>query len=245
MPRVPILNSGVPARIQKILSAHGVASRRQAEQMILAGRVTVNGKPAVIGQSAQFGHDEIAVDCVPLMPVRELMYIMLNKPRGYITTVSDDRGRKTVMDLVADTGTRVFPVGRLDKDTEGLLLLTNDGHFANAVAHPSNCLMKTYEVRIRGETAGAEEKLSQRMEIDSHIVHAASVVLAERTENGAVLHITISEGRNRQIRKMCTKCGFEVLSLMRLSIGPLGLGSLEKGKWRHLTKKERRSLCDT
>jgi len=244
MPRVQIPDSGAPARIQKILSAHGIASRRQAEQLILAGRVTVNGKPAVIGQSAQFGYDEIAVDCVPLMPVGELVYIMLNKPRGYITTVSDDRGRQTVMDLVTGVGTRVFPVGRLDMDTEGLLLLTNDGHFANAVAHPSNGLMKTYEVRIRGETVGAAKMLCRPMEIDSHIVHAASAVLTERTENGAVLHVTISEGRNRQIRKMCAKCGFEVLSLMRLSIGPLGLGSLETGKWRRLTKKELRSLCD-
>jgi len=241
-PSIP--DCDTPARIQKILSAHGVASRREAERLIMAGRVTVNGIPAMIGQSAQFGHDEIAVDGVPLTPVNELVYIMLNKPRGYITTASDDRGRKTVMDLVVGAGVRVYPVGRLDMDTEGLLLMTNDGKFANSIAHPSYNRTKMYETRVRGDAAGAADMLGLSMEIDSHTVHAASVALTECNTDGGVLHISINEGRNRQIRKMCAKCGLEVLSLKRLSIGPLKLGSLKTGEWRRLTDEECKSLFE-
>jgi len=229
-------------RLQKILSAHGAASRREAERMILAGQVTVNGKPAKIGQSAQFGIDDIAVNGIPLAPIFELVYIMLNKPVGYITTMRDDRGRKTVRELVQDAGVKVYPVGRLDMDTEGLLLMTNDGNFANAVAHPSFNKTKTYEARVRGDAVKAAALLRGPIEIDSHVVRAASVTVTERTENGGTLRITIHEGRNRQLRKMCAQCGLELVSLKRLAIGSLELGKLKTGKWRYLTDKERLSL---
>jgi len=229
-------------RLQKILSAHGAASRREAERLILSGQVTVNGETAKIGQSARYGVDEIAVRGAPIGPAAEPVYIMLNKPAGYITTMRDDRGRRTVMDLVKDAGAKVYPVGRLDMDTEGLLLLTNDGQFANAVAHPSFNKAKTYEARVRGDAAGAAVLLRAPIEVDSRIVRAGSVKLAGRTAGGGVLLITINEGRNRQLRKMCAACGLEVLSLKRLSIGPLELGALKTGKWRRLTDEERRSL---
>jgi len=232
-----------PQRIHKILSAHGAASRREAERMIQSGRVTVNSLPATIGQSACPGRDEIAIDGVLLAPIGELVYIMLNKPRGYITTAKDDRGRKTVMELVAGAGARLYPVGRLDMDTEGLLLLTNDGRFANAVAHPSFEKKKTYEVHVHGDAPGAADMLRKPMEVDSHPVHAASVTVKERKADGGILHITINEGRNRQVRKMCESCGLKVLSLKRLSIGTVQLGALGTGKWRHLTENERRALC--
>jgi 23S rRNA pseudouridine2605 synthase len=209
-------------RIQKILSAHGVASRRKAEALILEGRVTVNGLKAELG--------------------RELVYIMLNKPRGYVTTMSDERGRKTVMSLLTDLDARVFPVGRLDINSEGLLLLTNDGLFANTVAHPSFNKAKTYEVRVRGDAAGAVGPLGRPMELDFHMILAEGVTLAKRTADGGILRITISEGRNRQIRKMCANCGLDVVSLKRVSIGSLALGELRTGKWRHLTKEELRNM---
>jgi len=237
---------GVPPgglqRLQKILSAHGVASRRGAERLIESGRVTVNGQTAGLGQSATPGRDEIAVDGVPLEPHGGLVYIMLNKPPGYVTTVSDERGRKTVMSLVAGVKTRVYPIGRLDMYSEGLLLLTNDGQFANAVAHPSNNKKKVYEVRIAGDASGAAHMLRRPIEVDNCLVRAAAVEVLDEAEGGGVLGITVSEGRNRQIRKMCGLCGIKVLSLKRVSIGAVRLGSLGIGRWRHLTGEEVDSL---
>ncbi|MDR0489890.1 MAG: rRNA pseudouridine synthase [Oscillospiraceae bacterium] len=225
-------------RIQKILSAHGASSRRKAEQLILEGRVTVNGVVAKLGESAEDGVDEIAIDGIPLDPIGHLVYIMLNKPRGYITTMSDERGRDTVTQLVGYNGARVYPVGRLDMDSEGLLLLTNDGHFANAVMHPSHNRAKTYEVRVRGDVNSGAKLLRQPITVDSHIVQAASVEVNERTAAGGVLLISINEGRNRQIRKMCEQCGLNAVQLKRISIGTLELGSLKPGQWRHLTDEE-------
>jgi len=236
-------NGPAPQRLSKILSAHGVTSRREAEVMIRSGRVSVGGKQASIGQSARPGVDEIAVDGIPLAAKSELLYIMLNKPRGYVTTVSDERGRSTVMDLVTGAGTRLFPVGRLDYDSEGLILLTNDGRFAFAVAHPSFNVKKTYEIRARGDIRGAAERLRCPMEIDGKTVRAVSVRLMKRTAAGGLLQVTISEGRNRQVRKMCALCGLSVLSLKRISIGSLELGSLKPGQWRFLTESERKALC--
>lgn len=233
------------ARLQKILSAHGVASRREAERLIRDGRVTVNGNPATPGQSAQYGYDEIAVDGAPLGPAEEPVYIMLNKPRGYITTVSDDRGRPTVMSLVTDAGVKLYPVGRLDMDSEGLLLLTNDGDFAEAVAHPSGGKVKTYEVTARGYTASALAALNRPMVIDTRSIRAASAELMERAGDAAKLRIAIHEGRNRQIRKMCAVCGLKVQSLKRVAIGALVLGLLETGQWRRLTEDEVLSLTGT
>jgi len=223
-------------RISKILSAHGVASRREAERMILAGRVTVGGITAQLGQSAEC--HEIAIDGKPLTPQGEFVYIMLNKPRGYVTTMRDERGRKTVRELVAGVGTRVYPAGRLDINSEGLLIMTNDGRFANAVTHPSHNKAKTYRVRVRGDITGAEESLSRPMEIDLHMTRPASVRLLRRTEDGGIFLIRIHEGRNRQIRKMCEQCGLAVESLKRVSIGELKLGTLKSGQWRHLTEAE-------
>jgi len=219
-----------------------VASRREAERLIETGRVTVNGQRAQLGQSAEFGRDAIEVDGAPLRPRRENVYIMLNKPPGFVTTVRDERGRKTVMSLVKGVNARVYPVGRLDMYSEGLLLLTSDGQFANAVAHPSNSKKKTYEARISGDAAGAVQLLRRPMQIDSCLVRAADVSLLQQEEDGGVLQITVHEGRNRQIRKMCALCGIKLLSLKRTSIGAVRLGSLESGRWRSLTDEEIRSL---
>ncbi|MCL2408040.1 MAG: rRNA pseudouridine synthase [Oscillospiraceae bacterium] len=225
-------------RIQKIISAHGIASRREAEMMILNGRVAVNGIPATLGQQAALLRDEITIDGVLLNQKDPSVYIMLNKPRGYLTTLKDDRGRKTVKDLVADVGTRVYPAGRLDMDSEGLLILTNDGQFANAVMHPSNNKAKTYEVRVRGDAENGARLMRLPMEIDSYTIRPAEVMLKARADDGGILQITIREGRNRQIRKMCAKCSLAVLSLKRMSVGTLELGALKPGKWRYLTREE-------
>ncbi|MCL2226957.1 MAG: rRNA pseudouridine synthase [Oscillospiraceae bacterium] len=233
----------MPERISKILSARGIASRRESERLIREGRVCVNGVAAEIGQSADAEYDEITVDGAPLSSRASPVYIMLNKPRGFITTVSDDRGRKTVMDLVSDVETRVYPVGRLDMASEGLLLMTNDGEFANVVAHPSRGKIKTYEVKVRGDAVGAVQFLCQPVLIDSRMVWANSVELIKKTAGGGILSVSIYEGRNRQIRKMCDVFELKVLSLRRVSIGTLKLGSLALGQWRHLTEAERRSLC--
>ena len=227
-----------PERVSKILSAHGVASRREAERMILAGRVSVNGAPATLGQKATPGVDEIAVDGAPLAPVSKAFYLMLNKPRGYVTTMSDEQGRRAVTELVSDIDARVYPVGRLDINSEGLLLLTNDGAFANAVMHPKFGKTKTYQVQARGDIAAAAAKLANPMEIDSHTVKAASVKVLKPTSDGGFLEIIINEGRNRQVRKMCNECGIKVLSLKRTAIGNLRLGNLPTGKWRHLSEGE-------
>jgi len=233
-----ITNANTPERISKILSAHGVASRREAEIMIAAGRVHVNGELATLGQKACDVTDVITVDGMPLRRKDEPVYIMLNKPRGYLTTMKDQRGRKTVLSLVTDSGARVYPVGRLDMDSEGLLLMTNDGGFANRVCHPSNNKLKTYEVRVRGDAAAAVFKLGLPMEVDAYVIRAASVKLVSGGPEGGVLNIGIFEGRNRQIRKMCVLCGLWILSLKRLSIGEVNLGELETGRWRYLTGAE-------
>ena len=225
-------------RIQKILSAHGVASRRASEQLILQGRVTVNGNVATIGGSADDECDDIRIDGTALAPAGKPVYLMLNKPAGYLTTVSDDRGRMSVLQLVSDAGARVYPVGRLDMDSEGLLLMTNDGQFANSVMHPSFNIAKTYEVCVRGDIDGGLVSLKRHVTIDEYTVHAVSAAIKERSGARAVISIQIAEGRNRQIRKMCAVCGLYVESLKRVAIGPLELGSLETGKWRFLTRDE-------
>ena len=229
-------------RLQKILSAYGITSRRAAESLILESRVCINGVTATLGQSARPYIDEITVDGVKALGNAEHKYIMLNKPRGYLTTLRDDRGRKTVMELIADLGVRVYPVGRLDYNSEGLLLFTNDGRFANAVSHPSGGKKKTYEVLVRGDAAKAAKLLSEPVSVDGHFLQAANVSLVLESADGGVLIITIAEGKNRQIRKMCAACGVSVRALKRISIGPVELGSLETGKWRFLTEEEVRSL---
>ena len=233
-----------PERVSKIISACGVSSRREAESLIIAGRVTVRGVPAVLGQKAEQGVDEIAIDGVPLARSGEYVYIMLNKPRGYVTTMSDEHGRNTIVSLVEQLGIRVYPVGRLDMDSEGLLLMTNDGAFANAVAHPSGNLAKTYEARVRGDINAAASRMRLPMDIGPHRVCALSVEVLEQSTGGGTLSVAIAEGRNRQVRKMCALCGLTVVALKRVSIGDLELGELGTGRWRHLTQEEREGLTE-
>ena len=235
----------MPERLHKIIAAHGIASRREAERMIADGRVTVNGAAAVTGQTADTDSDSIAIDGRLIAGKSRPVYIALNKPRGYVTTVKDECGRKTVMDLLTDLQERVYPIGRLDINSEGLLLMTNDGDFANSVAHPSFEVVKTYEVHIRGDAVRAAEALMQPVEIDSRWVQAVSSELINITDGGGVIRISVIEGRNRQIRRMCAACGVEVRTLKRAAIGSVKLGSLKSGEWRYLTEKEHRSLVYT
>lgn len=225
-------------RIQKILSARGVASRRQAEEMIRAGKVTCNGKVCVIGDTADPETDEIMVEGQPLPIPGDRVYIMLHKPKGYVTTLSDEKGRKNAAQLVADCGVRVYPVGRLDMDSEGLLLFTNDGDFANQMMHPKHEVNKTYDVSVKNFTAEGLEKFARPMTLDGYKLRIPDVKLIEKTEDRARLQITIHEGRNRQVRRMCAIAGMQVKRLVRVKEGSLSLGDLPVGKWRYLTREE-------
>lgn len=229
-------------RLQKILSARGVASRRKAEEMISAGRVTVNGKTARLGDTAEAETDEILVDGSPLPRQGDYVYILLNKPRGYVTTLSDEKGRPNAAQLVADCGTRVYPVGRLDMDSEGLLLFTNDGEFANRLMHPKHQVEKTYDTWVTGYTPGAEELLKRPIELDGYRIRPPELVLLKAEGEKARLRITIHEGRNRQVRRMCQAAGMTVTRLRRISEGALRLGDLPLGKWRYLTREELEKL---
>ena len=227
-------------RLQKIIAQAGLMSRRAAEEAIAAGRVTLNGSPASLGDCADPAQDSICLDGVPVASAEEKIYLMLHKPRGVVTTMHDEKGRKTAADLVKSIGVRVFPVGRLDLDSEGLLLMTNDGDFANRVTHPSHEVTKCYHTWVRGESpAEAVKYLNQPMLIDGVMIRPATVsVLQIINDSEALLSITIYEGRNRQVRKMCEQCGLRVTRLLRVSEGELQLGKLPPGKWRHLTKEE-------
>ena len=229
-------------RLQKILSELGVASRREAERLIAGGFVAVNGKTAGIGEKADAARDRITLRGAPLGAPPSKRYLMLNKPRGYVTTVQDEKGRKTVLDLVAGCGVRVYPVGRLDLNSEGLLLMTNDGEFANRVMHPSFEKEKEYRVSVTGEVTGAVHRLSQPMEIDGSPIHPAKVRVISSDSQHTVLSVTIHEGRNRQIRKMCELCNLEVKRLIRVTVDGVQLGALPSGRWRELTAEEVRSL---
>ena len=224
-------------RLQKLLSAAGVCSRRAAEGYITAGRVTVNGETALLGQQADPETDDIRVDGVPLGREPEAVYLMLNKPRGYVTTVSDEQGRKTVMDLLTGVSTRVYPVGRLDRDSEGLLLLTNDGALTHRLLHPSH-ESKEYRVTVSGPVEHAAERLSRVRDVVGLPIRPAEVRELSRKGNRAELSVTIHEGRNRQIRRMCAQCGLEVLRLQRVREHCLELGALPLGQWRYLTAEE-------
>lgn len=229
-------------RLQKLLSAAGVCSRRAAETYLTAGRVTVNGEPARLGQKADPDRDEILVDGRPLAPRAKPVYILLNKPRGYVTTLSDEQGRKTVAELVADCGARVYPVGRLDLDSEGLLLLTNDGDWAQHLLHPSHEVEKTYHVSVFGPVAGAAARLAAMTDLEGEPIRPARVEVLRQTARTAVLAVTIHEGKNRQIRRMCARCGLTVKRLRRVQEGPLKLGNLPTGKWRDLSENEVEAL---
>lgn len=228
-------------RIQKILSDRGVASRRKAEEMMLAGRVTVNGHVCKIGDTADPDADDIRVDGKPIPKAAQRLYIMLHKPRGYVSTLSDERGRRTVAELVADCGQRVYPCGRLDYDSEGLLLMTNDGDFAQLLMHPKHEVDKVYAVTVTGYTPQALENLKQPVTLDGYTIRPPQARLLREGEK-ALLEVTIHEGRNRQVRRMCAMAGMEVVRLKRIREGTLELGNLPCGKWRMLTDNEITSL---
>ncbi len=229
-------------RLQKLLSARGIASRRKAEEMISAGLVSVNGQTAHLGDSADPDLDEIRVEGKPLPASEDRVYLMLHKPRGYVTTLSDEQGRPNAAQLVADCGVRVYPVGRLDMDSEGLLLFTNDGAFANALMHPKHEVDKTYDAWVRGYSPEALEKLGRPVTLDGYTIRKPQVRLIKAQGEGALIRITIHEGRNRQVRRMCDLAGMHVTRLKRVREGSLTLGDLPLGKWRYLTDQEVQSL---
>ena len=225
-------------RLQKILSAAGLCSRRTAETWLTAGRVTVNGVPAALGDKADAEKDAIAVDGKPLPKAESFRYLMLHKPRGYVTTLSDERGRKIVADLVADAGVRVYPVGRLDRDSEGLLILTNDGALAQRLTHPSHEISKTYQVTVQGDTDGAAERLAAMRSLEGEPIAPVRVRVLRQEEGRALLELTLRQGKNRQIRRMCAWCGLAVPRLRRIREDCLTLGGLRAGTWRDLTPEE-------
>lgn len=228
-------------RIQKIISSRGLASRRQAETWIQDGRVTCNGRICNLGQTADPDIDVIMIDNKPLPNEGKRVYIMLNKPRGYVTTLSDEKGRKNAAQLVQDCGTRVYPVGRLDMDSEGLLLFTNDGEFANLVMHPKHQINKTYKVTVTGFTQTGFERLKLPVSLDDYTIKPPQLQLIHQFDGPnqkAVLLVTIHEGRNRQVRRMCEIAGMKVTRLIRIQEDFLQLGDLPVGKWRYLTPQE-------
>ena len=228
-------------RLQKILAGRGIASRRHAEELILAGRVTCNGQVATLGQSADPEVDTILLDGRPLPSGDDKVYILLHKPRGYVTTLSDEKGRKNAAQLVADCGMRVYPVGRLDMDSEGLLLFTNDGEFANLLMHPKHEVDKTYRVQVRGFSEAGLERLKKPVTLDGYTIKRPEVKVvrqAKQPDARAELEVIIHEGRNRQVRRMCAMAGMNVIRLIRIREGKLDLGNLPVGKWRYLTDAE-------
>ena len=227
-------------RLQKLISSAGLASRRAAEELIKQGRVKVNGETASLGMSADPELDDIRVNGKRLRISGTRVYIMLNKPRGYVTTLSDEKGRKTVAELVKGADRRLYPVGRLDLNSEGLLIMTDDGEAANALMHPSHKVGKTYRVTVSGrEPEAAVRELEALREVEGEPIRPAQVSLAGETGEGKyMLDVTIHEGRNRQVRKMCAAAGLEVRRLVRIAEGELSLGGLQTGKWRYLTSEE-------
>ncbi len=231
-------------RLQKFFTECGIMSRRAAEDEIAAGKVTVNGVKASLGDKVDPAADIVVYKGKLLeYPHGEHTYVMLHKPRGYLTSMSDDRGRKCVSELVSDLGVRVYPVGRLDLNSEGLLLLTDDGELANILTHPKHCVGKLYNVSVRGEiTSEKLDILREPMLIDGYKTKGAEVELVEKYDGGAKLKITLHEGRNREIRKMCEHVELKVCRLCRVQIGEIKLGGLALGKWRFLDKSQVRYL---
>ena len=225
-------------RIQKILASRGVASRRKAEELIQAGRVTCNGQVCALGDTADPECDVLALDGKTVEATAERVYLMLHKPRGFVTTLSDELGRKNAAQLVADCGKRVYPVGRLDMDSEGLLLFTDDGDLANALMHPRHEVNKTYRVTVAQYAPDKLEVLKLPITLDGYTIRPPKVSLLWQEGQKAQILVTIHEGRNRQVRRMCAAAGMTVQRLLRISEGPLQLGDLPKGKWRYLTPLE-------
>ena len=230
-------------RLQKFIAQCGIASRRKAEELILNGHVKVNGKPAVLGDKVTAADKVFVKGKRIIMPKARYRYIMLNKPRGFITTMSDERGRKCVAQLVADVGDRVYPIGRLDKDSEGMLIFTNDGEFANKVMHPRNSVYKFYRVTVRPSIDEEQlVKLETGIELDGKKTAPAIVHVIEKQEGRVVLEMILHEGKNREIRRMCEAVGLEVARLRRTQIGGVKMGMLKQGAWRDLTEQEVKKL---
>lgn len=229
-------------RIQKVLADQGICSRREAERLIAAGKVKVNGHPVGVGDKMDPDYDKVSIDGknVRIVRKRQYTYIMLHKPRGYLTTRSDDRGRKTVMDLVADVPGMLRPVGRLDKDSEGLLLMTDDGAFINLLTHPSGGVGKLYRVTVNPRATEEQiVRMASGVVLDDGIKTQPCVIHVVTDEPGrTVLEITLHEGRNRQIRRMCSAVGLQVVRLKRSAEGPVKLGMLQPGEYRELKRSE-------
>ncbi len=226
-------------RLQKFMADNGIASRRKSEELIAEGRVKVNGKVAQIGDKIDPKHDVVSVNGRKIVRETGYVYLALNKPRGYVTTMSDEMDRKCVAELVADVGKRVYPVGRLDRDSEGLLLITNDGEFANAMTHPSRHIAKTYRVSVRPKITDDQiTVLTSSMMIDGRKTLPAEVRVVSSEEDKSVLEIVLYEGRNRQIRRLCEEAGLETVRLKRTAIGQLKLAGLKVGEYRSLTHDE-------
>ena len=225
-------------RLQKLIAQSGLCSRRKAEELLTSGRVTVDGVVAALGDKADPAVQTVAVDGKTLAFEEEKVYLMLHKPRGYVTTLSDEKGRKTAAELVADCGVRVYPVGRLDMDSEGLLLFTNDGDFMQTMTHPKHQVDKVYEVTVTGELDGAALRLAAVTDLDGEEIIPAQVTQLDRRGGQALLRVVIHQGKNRQIRRMCSQVGLQVKRLRRVAEESLLLGDLPVGKWRYITKEE-------
>ena len=227
-------------RLQKYIAQAGIASRRAAEKLIVDGKVTVGGEVVrELGTKVDPDRDMVSVNGKMIEPEKKKIYIVLNKPPGYLTTVSDDRGRKTIMELTGDIRQRIYPIGRLDMDSEGMLLMTSDGNFANLVMHPKNKIVKTYLAKVKGlPELSALEKLSRGVTIEDYKTAPAKFTLITGEMRDSMVRVEIAEGKNRQIRKMFDLIGHPVLSLKRVAIGDLGMGHLPRGKWRHLVASE-------
>lgn len=232
-------------RIHKLLSEAGIMSRRKAEESIQNGKVTVNGRKALVGQKVNPAKDIIAVEGVRIetRQHQKKVYLALHKPRGYVTTMQDEMNRRCVAELVKDAPARVYPIGRLDRNSEGLLLMTNDGDFANQIMHPRYHVPKCYRVTVRPDITDEQAmRLAEGVELDGQRTAPAQVTVLSKEPGRVVVQIVITEGRNRQIRRMCETVGLEVARLKRTSIGPVRLGMLPPGKWRMLTQQELSSL---
>lgn len=231
-------------RLQKYLSQCSVASRRKAEELIEQGKVKVNGRKAILGDKVDPVHDKIFVFGKPVLSnENKKMYVMLHKPRGFVTTLSDEQGRKCVADLVSDSGVRLFPVGRLDRNSEGLLFMTNDGEFANILTHPSRHVSKVYRVTVKGKVSDKQlDTMSVGMELEDYTTLPCEIGVIERFDDRTVLRFVLYEGKNREIRKLCEAVGLEVIRLKRVEMAGIKLGMLPQGRWRELNEKEVKKL---
>ena len=227
-------------KLQKYFSDCGILSRRAAEEEIKQGKVTVNGEVAFLGMRISPDVDVVIYKGARVLAQsEEKLYILLNKPRGIVTTLSDEKGRPTVLSLISGLGARVYPVGRLDIDSDGLLLLTNDGALTNKLTHPRHKIPKIYNVTVKGEvTEGALTLLSSPLVIDGYKIQPVKVEIIKKEPSQTILKMTLYEGRNRQIRKMCALADLKITRLTRVALGNISLGSLEVGKWRFLTQSE-------